>query len=70
MLRELDAAIDSRDVDQLEEAIRKGDAWAKRAPVNHFMSQVGTAGPACCTASASHFLCIVMSSRQFSDVGA
>lgn len=42
MLRELDAAMDSRDMDRLEEAIKKGDAWAKRAPINHFMSQVGS----------------------------
>ena len=47
MLRELDAAIDSRDVDRLEMAIKKGDAWAKRAPINHFMTQVSTVSPAC-----------------------
>ena len=45
MLRELDAAMDRRDVDRLEEAIRKGDAWAKRAPINHFMTQVSPSQP-------------------------
>ena len=43
MLRELDAAIDSRDVDALEEAIKKSDAWVKSAPINHFMTQACTA---------------------------
>ncbi len=47
VLRELDAAMDSRDVDRLEEAIKKGDAFAKRAPINHFMAQVSTASTAC-----------------------
>ena len=53
MLRELEAAIDSRDVDRLETAIKKGDAWAKRAPINHFMSQVTAASAVSCT---SHLL--------------
>ena len=47
VLRELDAAMDSRDVDRLEEAIKKGDAWAKRAPINHFMTQVSIFYAAC-----------------------
>ena len=43
MLRELNAAIDSRDVDALEKAIKKSDTWVKRAPINHFMTQACTA---------------------------
>ena len=41
MLRELDAAMSSRDVEQLEMAIQKSDLWVKRAPINRFMTQVG-----------------------------
>ncbi len=41
MLRELDAAMSSRDVEQLETAIQKSDVWVKRAPINRFMTQVG-----------------------------
>ena len=51
MLQELDAAMDSRDVDRLEQAIKKSVDWAKQAPINHYMSQVGTASATCCIAT-------------------